>query len=81
MLEGDVEVTRDDGYRFRTSTAIVDLEDGRTYGDQPVAGSGPGGEITASGFQIEDAGSTVVFIGPAVMVVRSQSQLQSQASQ
>ena len=74
LLEGDVEVVRDDGYRFRTSTAIVDLEDGRTFGDQPVAGSGPDGEINASGFQIEDNGNTVVFTGPAVMVIRSQSQ-------
>lgn len=74
LLEGDVEVARDDGYRFRTSAAVVDLEDGRTYGDRPVAGSGPGGEINASGFQIEDEGNTVIFVGPAVMIVRSQSQ-------
>ena len=74
VLEGDVEVTRDDGYRFLTSVATVDLEGGRTFGDQPVVGSGPGGDINASGFHIEDQGNTVIFLGPARMVVQSQSQ-------
>ncbi len=62
-LMGDVLLSSDDGHRFATDDAYVDMETQSAWGDQPVEGEGPSGKIEAEGFRIEDNGATVTFTG------------------
>lgn len=68
-LVGDVELFHDSGYEFRTSRASVDLEKRIVSGTEPVAGHGPLGELNATGFRVLDNGGTIVFDGPARLVI------------
>ena len=54
---------------FRTSRARVDLEKRIISGTEPVAGHGPLGELNATGFRVLDNGGTIVFGGPARLVI------------
>lgn len=65
LLTGDADVIHDQGYEFRTDEVHVDLNAGSAWGDRPVQGQGPFGEIFAQGFRIRDEGTQVVFVGPA----------------
>ena len=62
-LMGDVQLFSDDGHRFATEDAYVDMDTQSAWGDQPVQGEGPSGKIEAEGFRIEDNGATVIFTG------------------
>ena len=62
-LDGDLELTFGDGYRFTTESARVDLGRGFVAGDEPVAGEGPVGSLAADGFDIEDGGKKLRFEG------------------
>jgi lipopolysaccharide export system protein LptC len=62
-LDGDIALTTSDGYRFETQRARIDLEAGRVVGDQPVAGWGPTGTLSADRFEIHDSGQLLRFNG------------------
>lgn len=68
-LVGDVQLFHDSGYEFRTSRARVDLEHHVIVGSEPVAGHGPLGELSAKGFRVLDEGGTIVFDGPARLLI------------
>jgi len=68
-LTGAVNMFHDDGYQFRTTEAIIDLEAGTALGSKPVEAQGPFGEISAEGFMVLDEGDTVLFEGQAKMRV------------
>lgn len=72
-LMGDVELSRDDGHRFATDELFVDMESQSAWGDRPVEGEGPMGEISAEGFRIEDNGATVIFTGQSRAVLSGAS--------
>jgi lipopolysaccharide export system protein LptC len=69
-LDGAVELFHDDGYRFMTEKAHVDFNEGLVWGDQPVEGQGPKGEIRALGFRVTDKGQNTVFTGPSKLTLR-----------
>jgi lipopolysaccharide export system protein LptC len=69
-LDGAVELFHDDGYRFLTEKAHVDFNQGVVWGDQPVEGHGPKGEIRALGFRVTDKGENTVFTGPSKLILR-----------
>lgn len=69
-LMGDVRLSRDDGNRFATGEAFVDMDSRSAWGNQPVTGEGPDGEIQSEGFRIEDNGATVIFTGQSRVVLR-----------
>ena len=69
MLEGRVELEGDDGTRFETEAATVDVDAGHAWGDRPVSGQGPFGVVEADGFRIFDRGQTVVFVGRSRLVL------------
>jgi lipopolysaccharide export system protein LptC len=71
-LDGAVELFHDDGYRFLTEKAHVDFNEGVVWGDQPVEGHGPKGEIRALGFRVTDKGENTVFTGPSKLTLRMQ---------
>lgn len=68
-LAGDVTVHHDNGMRFRTPEASVEIEEGTAGGDAPVAAQGPFGTIEAEGFRLKERGAVVVFTGRAHAVL------------
>jgi lipopolysaccharide export system protein LptC len=62
-LNGDIALTTSDGYRFETQSARINLQAGRVVGDQPVAGWGPTGTLSADRFEIDDSGQLLRFEG------------------
>jgi lipopolysaccharide export system protein LptC len=68
-LFGEVTVTHDNGTRFVTRAAHLDLAAETASGQAPVAGTGPEGSIEAQGFTILDKGDTVLFTGAAHLLL------------
>ncbi len=70
LLTGQVHITDDAGYDIVTETAEIDLNSpAQAWGQQPVTGKGPQGNIRANGFRITDEGKTVVFTGRSRLVL------------
>lgn len=65
LLMGHVNLFHDRGYEFLTDEAHVDTKLGTAWGDRPVTGQGPLGELFGSGFRLYDGGKTIVVTGPA----------------
>jgi lipopolysaccharide export system protein LptC len=68
-LAGDVTVYHDNGTRFQSDTAHVDLTAGTAQGDRPTQAQGPFGTIVSEGFEIQERGAVVVFTGRAHAVL------------
>jgi lipopolysaccharide export system protein LptC len=62
-LIGHVVLVHGLGYRLETEAATVVVPEARAYGDRPVAGTGPSGELSGSGFEVLDKGQTVRVLG------------------
>ncbi len=62
-LDGGVELTTSDGYRFDTDSARMDLKNGQVIGDRPIQGSGPTGTLAADRFEILNKGDLLRFEG------------------
>lgn len=69
-LNGDLELTFGDGYRFTTESADVDLGRGHVTGTQPINGEGPAGTLAADAFDIEDGGKRLRFEGRVQVTIR-----------
>lgn len=70
VFRGNVVVIHDLGYRLETELAIVDIPAARAYGDRPVSGTGPEGDISGSGFEILDKGQTVRVLGRSKLIFK-----------
>ncbi|MEM7442218.1 MAG: LPS export ABC transporter periplasmic protein LptC [Pseudomonadota bacterium] len=68
-LTGNVVVSHFDGTVFRTDEIIVNISDNHVWGSQPVEAEADEATVTAEGFEVRDEGATVIFRGPAHMVV------------
>jgi lipopolysaccharide export system protein LptC len=62
-LRGGIEVTTNDGYRFETPSALVNLDRGRVVGQEAITGWGPSGTIAAERFEFRDGGDVLRFTG------------------
>lgn len=60
-LEGEVSVYSDHGYEFHSPTARCDVNTGEVTSDDPVAGQGPTGLLTANGFWLAEKGNHMRF--------------------
>ncbi len=69
-LFGEVTLVHQNGTRFVTDTARVDVANNAAEGSDPVAGHGPSGDLKAEGFRILDKGDTIVFTGKSDMLLR-----------
>jgi hypothetical protein len=69
-LFGDVNLVHENGTRFVTNTAHVDVAADTALGDDPVTGHGPSGDITAQGFRVVDRGNTIVFTGKSNLLLK-----------
>ena len=68
-LRGTVNLFHDDGYEFRSESAIVDLMAGDAHGTDPVRGQGPFGNIESEGFVVRNRGAQIKFTGRAKLVL------------
>lgn len=69
VLDGGIEVVTSSGYRFATSSARVNLAQGRVHGLQPIEGAGPNATLSADRFEIKDAGDILRFEGRVKVTV------------
>jgi lipopolysaccharide export system protein LptC len=69
-LFGQVTLVHQNGTRFVTDTARVDVANSTAEGGDPVVGQGPSGDVTAAGFQILGKGDTILFTGKSDMLLR-----------
>jgi hypothetical protein len=69
-LFGDVNLVHENGTRFVTNTAHVDVAADSAAGNDPVTGHGPSGDITAQGFRVLDRGNTIVFSGKSNLLLK-----------
>lgn len=69
-LFGDVNLIHENGTRFVTNTAHVDVAADSAVGTDPVTGHGPSGDITAQGFRVLDRGNTIVFTGKSNLLLK-----------
>lgn len=68
-LRGEVNLFHDQGYEFQTSSAFLNLQDGKAYGRQAVRGQGPFGQLKSEGFQVTEHGKIVFFTGRANLLL------------
>jgi lipopolysaccharide export system protein LptC len=69
-LSHDVTLYRDDGTTLLTASASLDLARGAAAGAEPVHAEGPFGTLDAQGgFTATDKGTSIVFAGPAKLVL------------
>jgi lipopolysaccharide export system protein LptC len=76
-LNGGIELTTSDGYRFQTQSATLSLDRSRVVGRKPIAGSGPGGSLSADRFEFEDGGRVLRFEGRVRVTLQPRSDTQS----
>jgi lipopolysaccharide export system protein LptC len=69
-LFGDVNLVHENGTRFVTNTAHVDVAADSAAGNDPVTGHGPSGDIAAQGFRVVDRGNTIVFTGQSNLLLK-----------
>ena len=69
-LFGDVNLVHENGTRFVTNAAHVDVAADSAVGNDPVTGHGPSGDITAQGFRVVDKGNTIVFTGKSNLLLK-----------
>jgi lipopolysaccharide export system protein LptC len=69
-LFGDVNLVHENGTRFVTNAAHVDVASDSAAGNDPVTGHGPSGDITAQGFRVLDRGNTIVFTGKSNLLLK-----------
>ena len=70
-LFGDVTVVHQNGTRFLTQTARINIAGNLAQGSDPVEGHGPSGDLKAQGFRILDQGETVLFTGRSEMTLKA----------
>jgi lipopolysaccharide export system protein LptC len=69
-LFGEVTLLHQNGTRFVTDAARLDIAHNAAQGDDPIEGHGPSGDVKAQGFRIFDKGDTILFTGRSDMLLR-----------
>jgi lipopolysaccharide export system protein LptC len=69
-LDGQVEIHHDSGYELHTERMNIDVEKQIITSDLPVTGHGPSADITATGLSADQKENTVIFKGPAKLILR-----------
>jgi lipopolysaccharide export system protein LptC len=66
----DVNLVHQDGTRFVTRRAHLNVSENTAEGHEPVEGHGPSGDIAGEGFLILSKGDTIIFTGQSSLVLR-----------
>lgn len=81
ILDGNVKVLHDSGYALETNHLNIDIKGESLSSDSPVTGSGPGADIEASGLNGTGGNRTLIFTGPAKLILRPGSDHKSPSGQ
>jgi lipopolysaccharide export system protein LptC len=66
----NVNLVHENGTRFVTRSAHIDVSANTAEGHDPVVGHGPSGDIAAEGFRISDKGETIFFTGNSHLLLK-----------
>lgn len=69
-LFGKVTLVRQDGTRFLTDRARINVANNTAEGSDPVVGHGPSGDVKAAGFRVLGKGDVIVLTGKSDMLLR-----------
>jgi hypothetical protein len=69
-LFSDVNLIHENGTRFVTQRAHLNLPDNSAEGPDPVEGHGPSGDITGQGFRVVSKGETIIFTGESHLLFK-----------
>jgi lipopolysaccharide export system protein LptC len=69
-LFGDVNLVHENGTRFVTQRAHLNLSDNSAEGHDAVEGHGPAGDITGEGFRVLSKGETITFNGESHLLFK-----------
>ena len=69
-LFDDVTLVHENGTRFVTRRAHLNLSDNTAEGHDPVEGHGPTGDISGEGFQVLSKGDTIIFTGRSDLLLK-----------
>ncbi len=69
FLKNDVRLTQNDGYEFTTQTLDIDMKANTAHTDKAVQGGGPLGKIKAQGMDANNDTETLIFQGPATLLI------------
>ena len=69
LLKSNVELFHDEGYTMETQELDVDLNAGTAQSDVDVHAHGPMGKVNASGLKADSKAETLIFTGPAKLVL------------
>lgn len=76
-LTGAVNLFQDQGYELHTDMVTIMLEEGKARSTTPVSSQGPFGQLESQGFELQDKGKTVLFTGPARLVLNAVTRSES----
>lgn len=76
-LEGDVHLMHNNGYTLITEELRVDLKAHKAYSGRDVRVEGPGGTIDATGLEGDSVDGSLIFTGPAKVILYSDGKLLS----
>lgn len=80
VLDGQVKVFHDSGYELHTDHMDIDIKNETLSSTKPVTGHGPGADIEASGLTGTGDNKTLIFTGPAKLILRPASENSSSPS-
>ena len=66
----DVNLIHENGTRFVTQRAYINLSDNTAEGHEPVEGHGPSGDISGQGFRVLSKGETIIFTGESHLLFK-----------
>ncbi len=70
-LNGDVRMFHDKGYEITSQKIDLDVTNQTAQSDLPVSGQGPSGTIEGTGLRANGTDSTVIFTGPAKLILHT----------
>jgi len=74
-LEGNVHIKNSDGYTLTTEELRIDIVTQKTYSGRDVLVEGPEGTINATGLEGDVSGGSIIFTGPAKVILNSDGNL------
>lgn len=73
ILNGNVEVQHDSGYKIQTERMSIDVAGQIINSNSPVTGHGPEADISASGLNVNGQSKVLIFNGPAKLTLHPAS--------
>ncbi|MGZ9108402.1 MAG: LPS export ABC transporter periplasmic protein LptC [Micavibrio sp.] len=69
VMDGKVNLRHNSGYLMTSERLNISMKDQLAWSELPVNGEGPAGTIAAQGMQADNVKQTLVFTGPAKLIL------------